>query len=348
MTARIRLAANRHWLLFLAMATTVCALESAIVSSPFFMQNSEALAFAITLDITLGIPALYYFLAVRRKHAPALTLIPIFILSLVLASLILPAAQHGYLDLLKLVIPGIELFVLSYLTIKIRAIIKAFRAERASALYFTDALLASCQRVLGKIPGLGFILTEFSLLYCAVLGWFKKYEARNAEDAIFFYHRKSGYGAILSVLMMALVTETLALHILLQQWSSVAAWIFTGLSVYSALWLLGDYHALRLHPIIVQGRTLHFRTGLRWRVSLSRDNIAAVEKFQAREQRGKEYLSLALFGAPRLLLHCKAPVLVRGLFGIKRMVTQIGLSVDEEKLFLESMHARGEVAEMKA
>ncbi len=344
MTARIKLAANRHLLLFLAMATTVWVMESAIVSSSLFAQNSDAFALAITLDVALGIPALYYLLAVRRKHAPAVTLVPIFILALGMASLILPAAQHGYLDLLKLAIPALELFVFGYIVSKLRAISKAFRAQRASALYFSDALLASCRHVLGEIPGLGFILTEFSMLYCAVLGWFKKYEARNLEDAIFFYHRKSGYGAILGVIMMALGTETLALHILLQQWSSVAAWIFTGLSAYSLLWLIGDYHALRLHPIILQSRMLHLRTGLRWRAGVPLDNIAAVEKFRTREQRGKEYLSLALFGAPRLLLRCKAPVLVQGLFGIKRVITQIGLCVDEEQLFLESMRSRCDVA----
>ncbi len=340
MTARLKLATNFHWLFFFALATTICVIEAQIISSKFFAQNPDMLALAITFDIALGIPILYYFLAVRRKHAPLVTLIPIFILSLVLTGLILPVEQHAYLDLLKLVIPFIELLVLSYIAIKIRALIKTFRSIQTDELYFSDALAESCHRVLGKVPGLGFIRTEFSLLYLAMCGWFKKYEPINLKHAVFSYHRKSGYGAILGVMMMALVTETLALHILLQQWRSLAAWIFTGLSAYSMLWLLGDYHALRLHPIILSADTLFLRTGLRWRVNLPLNNIAAIEKFHAREKRGKEYLSLAIFGAPRLVLHCKQPTLVQGLFGIKRMVSQIGLYIDEEKLFLERVQSR--------
>ncbi|NUO80412.1 hypothetical protein HUU05_10080 [candidate division KSB1 bacterium] len=342
MTVRFKLETNLHWLLFVGMAATIGLVEIGIVASALFAQNPDMFAFAITCDIALVIPILYYFLAVRRKHVPPITLVPIFILSLVLAGLILPVEQHAYLDLLKLVIPALELLVLSYIVVKIRAIIRSFREVRTDALYFSDALAESCARVLGQLSGLGFILTEFSLLYCAIWGWFNKYKTGKASDAVFCYHRKSGYGAILGAIVMMLVVETLALHLLLQTWSALAAWIFTGLSAYSLLWMIGDYHAMRLHPIILRDDTLSLRTGLRWRVNLPLDQITAIEKFRAREQRGKEYLSMALFGSPRLVLHCKAPVLVHGLFGLKRVVTQIGLSIDEEKLFLERAQARGD------
>lgn len=340
MTAHYRLSTPLLWPLFVGMVITICAIAIGIVASTSFAENPDLFAWAITFDIALGIPTLYYCLVVRRKQAPPFTLVPIFILSVVLASLILPVAQHAYLDLLKLAIPALELFLLSYIVIKIRAIIKNYLTAKTNALYFSDALTASSVQVLGKLPGLGFILTELALLYCAIGGWFKNYEARKTSDAVFFYHRKSGYGAILSAIVLLLIVETLALHFLLQQWSALGAWIFTGLSAYSLLWLIGDYHALRLHPIILRGETLFLRTGLRWRANLPLDNIVAIEKFSAREQHGKEYLSLALFGAPRLVLHCKAPVLVQGLFGLSRFVTQIGLCIDEEKLFVEEYGRR--------
>jgi len=48
-------------------------------------------------------------------------------------------------------------------------------------------------------------------------------------------------------------------------------------------------------------------------------------------------LGLAIFGDPRLVICCKQPVVVRGLFGIKREATQLGVTVDDEKLFMETL-----------
>ncbi len=347
MTARLKLAANLHWPLFLTMAVTICSIETWLVTSAFFLQNPDTLTFAITFDIALGIPILYYFFAVRKKHAPPLAVILIFVLSLILAGLILPVEQHTYLDLIKTTIPFIELITLGYIAAKIRAIIKNFQAAKQRELYFRDALAESCKRVLGNLPALGLILTEFSLLYFALGGWFKKFENLNSSNTPFSYHRKSGYAAILGVIIMVLITETLALHLLLQQWSALAAWIFTGLSVYGLFWMLGDYQAMRLHPIILGQEFLFIRTGMRRRATLPLVDIAAIEKFNSREKRAKDYLGLSVFGDPRLVIHCKHPVVVLGLFGIKREVSRIGLAVDDEKRFVEALQQRLSMMGMK-
>jgi hypothetical protein len=340
MTTRIKFSLNLYWPLFIALAVSVCAVEIWIVSSAFFAQNPSALAFGITLDIVIGIPALYYFLVVRKKRAPAITVIPITILTFFIAGFILPAAQQNYLDWVKKIIPLFELVVLGFIIVKIRTIVKIFRDVKQREIYFIDNLGESCRRALGNLPILGIILTEFSLLYFAFAGWFKKFENHDSNNIPFSYHRKNGYAAIIGVIIMILITETLALHILLQHWNLLAAWIFTGISIYGLFWLLGDYQAMRLHPIVLSQEFLFIRTGLRWRATLPLANIAAIDKFKAREKRIKDYLGLSIFGDPRLLICCKQPVVVRGLFGIKREVCRIGLTVDDEKLFLEALQQR--------
>lgn len=337
MTARMNLPANSYWLFLLVTVATICAISIGIVASKFFIQNPGVLAFGITADLAVGIPILYYIFAVRKRRAPMITLVPIVVLSLVLAGLILPAEHHAYLDLLKTAFPMLELVALGYIAAKIRTIVKNFQATKQHELYFSDALFKSCKHALGNVAGLGIILTEFSLLYFAFGGWFKKIENPSSDKTPFSYHRKSGYAAVLAVIIMVFITETIALHLLLQQWSALAAWIFTGLSVYGLLWMLGDYQALRLHPIILDREFLFIRCGLRWRATLPLAHIAAIAKFNSREKRGKDYLSLAVFGDPRWVIHCKQPVLVQGLFGIKRAVIRIGLAVDDEKLFVESL-----------
>jgi hypothetical protein len=51
--------------------------------------------------------------------------------------------------------------------------------------------------------------------------------------------------AIVCIVALILLVETTVPHLLLQRWSALAAWIFTGLSLYSLLWLTGDYYAIR-------------------------------------------------------------------------------------------------------
>jgi len=340
MTDRMRLSVNAYWSFFIALAVAICAVEIWIVSSAFFMQNPNALAFGITVDLVIIIPTVYYFFVVRKKQAPMITLVPVIVLSLAIASFILPTGQQNYLEIVKKAVPLLELVALGYIATKIRAIIKNFHAVKQSEIYFIDALTESCKRVLGKLPILGFVLTEFALVYFAFGGWFKKFVSLDLDNLPFSYHRKSGYAAILGMIMMILLAETAALHLLLQVWSKVAAWIFTSLSIYGLFWLLGDYHAMRLHPIVLSRNVLFIRTGLRWRATLPLANLAAIQKFNARAKRVKDYLGLSVFGDPRLVIDCKQPVVVQGLFGITREVSQLGLTVDDEKFFVDTLRQR--------
>ncbi len=340
MTIRMKLPLNANWAFFLSLALTILVVELGIVSSIYFAQNPDVFSLALTLDLALGIPALYFFLLVRKKQAPAITLIPVIILSLIVAGFILPSSQQTYLDWLKNLIPALELVVLGFVFSKIRKIAHRFHEAKRSEVYVTDALTASVKQALGNVPGLGFILTEFSLLYLAFAGWLKKFSSSDPGHLPFSYHRRSGYAAIAAVLLLVLITETAALHLLLQRWSALAAWIFTGLSIYGAFWLLGDYHAMRLHPIVLTREFLYLRIGLRWRATVPLAEIMNIQNFSPREKRTGDYLRLTVFGDPRFVIHCKQQVMVLGLFGIKREVRQIGLSVDEEKLFREELGKR--------
>lgn len=340
MTIRMKLPLNSYWALFLSFALAIFIVELGVFNSIYFAQNPGVFSLAITLDFALGIPALYYFLLVRKKQAPAITLIPVIILSLIIAGFILPSSQQTYRDWLKNLIPVLELIVLGFVFSKIRKIAHRFHEAKRNEVYVTDAFTASVKQALGNVPGLGFILTEFSLLYFAFAGWFKKFSSSDPGHLPFSYHRRSGYAAIAGVLLLVLITETAALHLLLQRWSALAAWIFTGLSIYGAFWLLGDYHAMRLHPIVLTREFLYLRMGLRWRATVPLAEIINIQNFNPREKRTADYLRLTVFGDPRFVIHCKQQVMVRGLFGIKHEASQIGLSVDDEKLFREELNRR--------
>ncbi len=340
----MRLTLNIQLLLFAMLGLAICATEMWIVHSAYFLQNLSVLSFAITLDLVIGLPVLYYIFVVRQRRIPAITLVPVLVLAVIIAGFILPAAQQAPLDFIKKFIPLLELLVLGFIAVKIRTIVKHYRQAKLTEIYFTDAFAASLERTFGALPIVPILITEFSLLYFAWGGWFKQFKSRDSSHLAFSYHRKNGYAAILGALVLVLIGETTALHILLQQWSTLAAWIFTGLSIYSSFWLIGDYHAQRLHPIVLSKTHLHLRAGLRWQAAIPFSDIGTIQKANHRERKTADYMSLAIFGQPRLVINFKQPAIVTGLFGITRKVQRIGLAVDDDGQFWEALNKRIEGA----
>jgi hypothetical protein len=325
---------------FVSLATLVFATAAWIVSSPHFTQNPDALALAVTMDMVIILPAVFYFWIVRKRRLPTLAFVPAFILAIVIAGIILPAAQQTYLDLVKKFIPLLEVLVLGFLVIKIRAINQHYRANKMTAIYSTEALAASFQRVLGASRPTNILVAELLLLYHAFGGWFKKFTSRDPEQAVFSYHRRVGYTAIMCVVTLILLVETTALHLLLLRWSALAAWIFTGLSLYSLLWLIGDYHAIRLHPIVLDETHLHLRIGMRWRATIPLNDIAEIQNPSRREKNTTDCVSLALFGSPRLVMALRQPVKIKGLFGIQKETRRLALTIDDEKRFQQELNER--------
>jgi hypothetical protein len=259
--------------------------------------------------------------------------------AIAIAGVILPAAQQTYLDLIKKLIPLLELVVLGFLFIKIRAIIKHYHASKVTAIYSIEALVASFQHVLGASVPAKILVAELLLLYHAFGGWFKKFTSRDPEHAVFSYHRRVGYTAIMCVVTLILLVETTALHLLLLHWSALAAWIFTGLSLYSLLWLIGDYHAIRLHPIVLDETHLHLRIGMRWRAIIPLSDIAEIQS-PLRREKNTDDMNFALFGSPRLVIALRQPVKIRGLFGIQKEARRLALTLDDEKRFRQELSNR--------
>jgi hypothetical protein len=46
-------------------------------------------------------------------------------------------------------------------------------------------------------------------------------------------------------------------------------------------------------------------------------------------------------GEPRLIVVCRDPVMAVGLFGRRRLMSRVGLTVDDEPAFLEAVARRG-------
>jgi hypothetical protein len=135
-----------------------------------------------------------------------------------------------------------------------------------------------------------------------------------------------------------LLVETLPVHVLVAHFSPVAAWILSGASIYSLLWLIGDYQGLRLRPCRIDDDLLLVRLGLRWSVRVPLAAIAEVRAIRARPAgRDRGYLHATLIGDPTVLVELREPVRAIGPYGWRRLVHRIGLAPDDREGFLAAL-----------
>jgi len=232
---------------------------------------------------------------------------------------------------------AVELVVVTLAAVKIRKIVRLYRRERPGVLFAPDALEASLRASLKPALVASLLTSELTLPYYAVAAWFRKPSLAPEQGRTFTHHRRGGYPAVVLAVVLAVVAETLAAHVLLSMWTPIAAWIFTGLGVYGLLWIVGDYHALRLQPTVIDDVRARLRIGMRWRTEVVLSGIEAVHRTDPNEP--ARTVKLAVFGRPDLWIQLKEPVEVQGLFGIRRTATLLGVAADDPEGLIRALTA---------
>jgi hypothetical protein len=315
------------------------SVEYWIVQSIFFHRNPDLISIGVAIDLTLGIPALFYFILVRPRKYSLLILFPVFGLSLLIATMMIPSRHQDFLSYEKKIIPLFEIVVIAYVFTRIRKVRQRYTEIKAREYFFLDAVRQAVSDVFNDNKAINILLTELLLMYLAVFGWFKKFQGTSVDVPAFSYHRKSSYPTILVVMIALLCIETAALHIMVLHWSRIAAIILTGLSIYSLLWLIGDFHAIRLQPVLVTQDNIELRIGIRWKATILISSVASVDAGSGPPRNTKGYVRASVLGA-RVVLSLNQPVTVKGLFGMQRIVSKIGLSVDDVDGFRDEILKR--------
>jgi hypothetical protein len=297
--------------------------------------HPDVVAAALTLDLMVIVPLLYYGLLVRRKRWPAVTVAPVFLLSLGAASLVVPAGHHGMLDILTLLSALVEVLLLGYVGLKVARTVRRFRTQEAGVdLDVFERLRTSLRETLGNRFAADVLASEVGLFYYALFSW-RAAAPAGLKHRAFSYHQQSGYDAIVGGILVAMLMEMIALHLLLQFWSPALAWGLTALSGYGVLWLVGDARAVRLRPIRVEKDALLIRIGLRWTVRVPFLAIGTMRPAgrQAPPKKTPGYLEAVLWSRPRYLIDLNEPILAQGLYGFRKPVTILGFTVNDPAAF---------------
>jgi hypothetical protein len=321
---------RRRIVLFAAATAIIAATCIAIVRTEAFARDPDVVAWGVTLDLTVTIPLLYYFVIVRTGMARTVTVVPVIVAGAILAALVLPRAYQQTLHGMRLLIAPLEVLII-ILVVRKLATMRRRETHRDPLERF--AFVAG--ETLGRGPAAMFIASEVAVMWYALFGWNRKPDIPDGARS-FTVHERGGWGSVVACIIVLLVAESIGLHLLVQLWSRHAAWIVTFLDAYGLLWLLGDYNALRLRPSLLTHEQLTVRYGLRWTAIVPRDQIAAIRSAEGEaDWKRKGVLKVAMLEEPRYMIELREPVIATGLVGLRKMVHAIAISPDDETILAE-------------
>ncbi|SDL55309.1 hypothetical protein SAMN05421823_106301 [Catalinimonas alkaloidigena] len=315
--------------LFLTLACAVLGYSYWLASSAPFLAHPDLMSFAMTVDLCVGIPALFYVLVIRKSRLTPLSLVGVTVLTIVLAHGILPPAHRTYLTWMKQGMGLVEVAVIGWGMLHLRKIILRYRQlQRHQSDFLTHARRAICETTSLPQKVVYLLVGEMAVLYYTLLGWRLSAEAKPGQQLLTAY-RENGYAGLWGVFVFLGLLETGLIHLLVAHWYPTAAWVLTLISLYSLLFLIGDFVALVKRPTLLTAEALQLRVGLRWQAVIARDEILDLTLVQDVPPQAPDHLSTELFGTPNVQLRLRTPRPVEGPYGLRKTVSLIAFWADD-------------------
>lgn len=293
--------------------------------------ESEALSYGILLDLLITVPLLYY-LAIRNTKVPKVTILYCLGICLLLAKWLLPENEQNLVSVIQpVIIMIIELGVILFIVQHIINLSQYYRESDTPDFY--DKLCVATSKVLPQRFSYVFA-TEIAVFYYL----FKINREISDSDFTYTYHRKSGIRTVIGVLMMLIVFETVALHLLISTWSVRVAWILSILGVYTLLQVASILRSMsqRLIEVNNNRKVLRLRYGFGSQTEIPFDLIEKIEMSRSANSSNRQLIYLSVFGkldSINLILHLKDENTLFKLYGLKKKYKSIAIFVDDRDRF---------------
>ncbi|MGH7571607.1 MAG: hypothetical protein ACREMK_07165 [Gemmatimonadota bacterium] len=310
-------------LLFAGIVAGVYTAAVGVSSRLPHLEGASAVAVGLTLDMTVVVPLAFYLLVVRRRGLPIVMLAPVLVLSVLAASQILPAGHRQPLRIIEVMVVPMELGLLAWIGWRAAGALRMARRDEAADPL--EQLRRAAFELLQNDRVAAVFASEIGVFYYAFGAWWARPHVPPGTFA-FTQHRRSGHAGIVLAFLLAMSAEGFAAHVLLLTWSAIAAWIFTIGTAYGALWLIADYRATVLRPILVDADCILIRAGFRCSLRVPRARIAEVGC--QKPSFGKESFNLTFLSTPTHWLTLSEPMLAQGPYGHRRRVRAIGIKPD--------------------
>ncbi|MEO9871250.1 hypothetical protein [Ekhidna sp.] len=309
-----------------------------VASSSLFVENTVQLSMAMTFDLLITTPVIY-FLIIRKRAIPKTTIVPVFILGIVTASVILPIEHQYHLSLVKKwFLPLLEVSIVTYVIFTIRKAYKSIKKNGSKGLDFFTAAKDATSNILPKRLVSPFA-TELSVFYYGFIAWKKRILSENEYS----YHKTTSTSMLLGVFVFLILIEAFAVHLLLQEWSTLAAWILTVLSAYGIFQIIGIARSLAKRPIVLQDDQLILRYGIMGETAIPYELIETVSEFKKSVEKNEGYVHLSPFKdmeGHNTLIEVREDVQFFGFYGFKKTFSKLLIYVDEPEGFRAAIEER--------
>ncbi len=325
-----------HKFLIFGIPAAIIFCQFLLLQSSLFQNKASQLIVGITLDFVITVP-LVYFLLIRRTKIPKFTVASVLVVSIILASFIIPSDQQSLLSMVKhYAIPVIESGVFGVLIRSIYKIRKSFKNTNAENLDFYDTLKLACAKIL-PAPIDKLLASEVSVFY-----FIFSFRRRIQSKGEFTYHQKSGIQLTLSVLLAVASMELFVTHILVEKFSVTLAWVLSFLTAYSFLQVIALLRSLskRPHVIDCEQRTLKLRYGFFTETVVGLDAIEKVEltsRTPKQEDHIKNLSPMGPLSTHNVILHLKQEGELHSLYGKAKRYKTLCLYVDKKVHFKEEI-----------
>ncbi len=307
--------------------------------SPLLKQQPE-LATAITYDLVLTAPVLFFMLSYKSKVSKLKTL-PFFIGGIVIATFLLPESGQEHLGYIKTYfLPLIEIIVLVFLSFKIYKGVQVFQAESKQTADFLAMSKRSATALFGKSRYASVFAAEISMLYYAFFSW-KPQKLKKTE---FTKYKENASVALAGAFLMVIGIETYAFHVLLLKWNAVAAWVLTALSIYSAFSIIAHIKALINRPCVLTHEHLILKNGLLADLKIPLTEIDKIEGF-SRAMNSKN-LKVGNLGINKesqnhnIAIHFTTPQTIEKMYGFIEECDILLVHIDEKNRFLTAVQKK--------
>ncbi|MCH2190396.1 MAG: hypothetical protein MK188_05680 [Gammaproteobacteria bacterium] len=149
----------------------------------------------------------------------------------------------------------------------------------------------------------------------------------------FFYDKKDGAQSNLLGFILLIIFEIPLVHLLLHfLWSSTAANITTGLTLFGIVFFFAEYKAVGKRPISIHGSNLIIRYGLYAPFIIPMDNLLEIQPNNAFVKRSSNVKRFNYFGAPNVAIKLCSPINGK---------TEVYLGVNSPEAFINTVkHAK--------
>lgn len=314
------------------------------------------------LDFVIFLPLALYFFGFR-KRVPWLVLGAFIFWGLLLANWIIPFGANAYLTyfnrsviVFEAGIIVLELVLFTAVIKRLPSLLKNYKKEKNTHYHFLLSFSAAIKNTFSfknkKLNTFQFVLhilaTDISVIYYSLFSWRKKEPIiHKGQGRAFTFHKDGDYLGVFFMLLFTITCEIIVLHIFVSYFiSPTAAWVLTVLDTQALLFIISDYQAIRLSPVVLDSKGINFQKGIRqygfisWCVVNEVTHNTKTLKEVDKDRKG---ITLALHGFEKkqipYVIKLKEPIEIRQIFGFKKTIQSIYVKMDDVQGFNETVHS---------